>query len=88
MPDQPALEDRIDKLEARNRRVEGDKGWETSWTRRLSIMLLTYVTVVFYLHFVIHIDPWVNALVPVIGYFMSTLTIALLKKRWLDNHEK
>lgn len=75
---------RLEKLEARNARVEGDKAWETSWIRRLSIMLLTYVVVVFYLRFVVHINPWINALVPVIGFFLSTLTIALLKARWLQ----
>jgi hypothetical protein len=73
---------RIEKLESRNKRVESDKAWETSWTRRLSIMLLTYIVVVFYLRFVVHIDPWINALVPVIGFFLSTLTISLLKEKW------
>ncbi|HEY5442617.1 MAG TPA: hypothetical protein VIJ68_03700 [Candidatus Saccharimonadales bacterium] len=77
------LEERVAKLEARNRRVEGDKAWEVSWARRLSIMLLIYITIVFYLHFVIHINPWVNGLVPVIGYFVSTFTVSLLKRRWL-----
>ena len=77
------LAQRVEQLEARNRRVEGDKGWETSWTRRLSIMALTYCTVAFYLHFVVHIKPWINALVPVIGYFLSTVTIQQLKRRWL-----
>jgi hypothetical protein len=81
-----SLEERVELLESRNRRVEGDKGWETSWTRRLSIMALTYTIVVFYLHFVVHIDPWVNALVPVIGYFFSTLTVSRLKKYWLRRH--
>ena len=66
------LLERIENLEARNKRVEGDKAWETSWTRRLSIMLLTYLVVVFYLHFVVHISPLINALVPVIGFFLST----------------
>jgi Na+/H+ antiporter NhaD/arsenite permease-like protein len=78
------LQKRIEKLEARNSRVEGDKAWETSWFRRLSIMVLTYLVVVFYLHFVVHIDPWVNALVPVIGFGASTLTLTLLKQRWLE----
>jgi len=78
------LEDRVARLEARNQRVEGDKAWETSWLRRGSIMILTYLTVVFYLHFVIHIDPWINALVPVIGYTFSTLTISRLKTWWLQ----
>lgn len=74
---------RVERLEARNKRVEGDKAWEISWARRISIMLLTYLVVAFYLHFVVHISPWVNALVPVIGYCASTLTISLFKKRWV-----
>jgi hypothetical protein len=86
MSRQLTLDKRIEQLEARNRRVEGDKGWETSWTRRLSIMLATYVTVAAYLHFVIHIKPWINALVPVIGYTFSTLTLPQIKKRWLSKH--
>ena len=78
------LEERVEKLEARNQRVEGDKAWETSWLRRLSIMVLIYFTVVFYLRFVIHISPWINGLVPVIGYFLSTFTVGFLKKHWLS----
>lgn len=74
---------RVQKLEARNQRVESDKSWETSWTRRLSIMLLTYTVVATYLHFVVHISPWINALVPVIGFLLSTLTLSAVKKLWL-----
>lgn len=78
-----SIEDRLAVIEARNKKVEADKAWETSWTRRLSIMALTYVVVVAYLYFVVHIDPWVNALVPVIGFFLSTVTIEFIKKRWV-----
>jgi hypothetical protein len=74
---------RIERLEARNKRVEADKAWETSWVRRLTIMVLTYLVVVFYLHFIVHINPWINALVPVIGFFLSTLTVTLLKRYWV-----
>lgn len=80
------LRERIEKLEARNKRVEADKAWETSWLRRLSIAILTYLVVVCYLRFVVHINPWINALVPVIGFTLSTLTISLLKQAWLKHH--
>lgn len=83
-----SLEERVEKLEARNRRVEADKAWETSWMRRIAIMVLIYITIVFYLHFVIHINPWINGLVPVIGYFVSTLTISRLKNNWQDRNSK
>lgn len=78
------LEGRLAEIESRNARVEGDKAWETSWTRRISIMVLTYVVVCVYLQFVVKIDPWINALVPVIGFLLSTLTLSLLKQYWLE----
>jgi hypothetical protein len=82
------VEERLAQIEERNRRVEDDKAWEVSWTRRLSIMILTYLVVVIYLQFVVHISPWINALVPVIGFFLSTLTVSLLKSYWLRNRQR
>lgn len=82
------LEARVEQIEQRNKRVEVDKAWETSWTRRLSIAALTYLVVVAYLHFVIHIDPWLNALVPVVGFLLSTLTISYVKKLWVAKREQ
>lgn len=35
------IEERIKKIEDRNKRVELDKKWETSWTRRICIMIIT-----------------------------------------------
>ena len=40
------LEERVKKIEERNKRVELDKSWETSWTRKISIMILTYIIVI------------------------------------------
>jgi hypothetical protein len=81
---QPSIERRLEALERRNDRVDGDKAWETSLARKVAIATLTYLVVVSYLHFVIGIDPWLNALVPVFGYLLSTLTIGLLKRAWLS----
>lgn len=79
-----SIEERIAILENRNKRVEGDKAWETSVVRRVAIAILTYLTVAAYLHFVVRIDPWLNALVPVVGFLLSTLTIDALKRYWLS----
>ena len=79
------VEERLAIIERRNKKVESDKAWETSWTRRISIMLLTYLVVVAYLHFVVHIDPWINAIVPVIGFLLSTLTVQVVKGIWSKN---
>lgn len=81
----PQIIQRLEALEERNRRVDGDKAWETSIARRIAIMILTYLVVVCYLSFVVHINPWINGFVPVLGYLLSTLTLSVLKKRWLSN---
>lgn len=82
------LEKRITALEERNARVEADKAWETSLVRKVAIAGLTYLVVASYLHFVVRIDPWLNAIVPVVGYLLSTLTIGLLKRAWLSRRER
>jgi hypothetical protein len=82
-----SIEARLKVIEERNARVESDKAWETSWTRKIGIAVLTYAVVVVYLRYVVHIDPWINALVPVIGFLLSTLTISVLKKYW-QSHRK
>lgn len=83
MKPEKSLAERVTALEARNTRVESDKAWETSWIRRVAIMVLTYLTVVAYFHFVLRVEPWLNALLPVIGFALSTLTVAILKNLWL-----
>lgn len=77
---------RLELIEARNGRVEDDKAWETSWVRRLSLTTFIYVVIAVYLRLVIHIDPWINALVPVIGFLLSTTTLSLFKRLWLKHH--
>ncbi len=81
-----STEERLAALESRNKKVEADKAWETSWARRITIMVLTYFIVVAYLYFVVHIDPWINAIVPVIGFLLLTLTIQFIKNLWLRKH--
>ena len=79
------LEQRITALEERNKKVEQDKAWETSNSRKLTIIILTYLAVVLYFKYILHITPWLNALVPVIGFVFSTLTVGFVKSRWLNS---
>jgi hypothetical protein len=79
-------EQRLRAVESRNRRVEGDKAWETSWTRRLVISVLTYLVVLAYNAAIGGQRPFLTALVPVAGFLLSTLTIPLIKCRWLAHH--
>ena len=76
------LEKRLEAIEKRNKKVELDKAWETSWTRRLSIAALTYVVIVIYLVFIDNDKPYINALVPVVGFILSTLALSWIKDIW------
>ena len=77
------LEKRVKDIEDRNKRVELDKSWETSWTRRICIMLLTYIIVVIYQLLIREYDNiLLTSLVPVIGFTLSTLSLKLVRKFW------
>ena len=77
------LEKRIDLIEKRNKRVETDKAWETSWTRKICIMILTYIIVVIYSYIVRNYDNvLLSSLVPVIGFTLSTLSLGIIRKIW------
>ncbi len=77
------LEKRIATIEERNERVEKDKAWETSVARKLVVLGLTYLVIGTYLHSTGLADPWLNAIVPALGFFLSTLTLGLLKNLWM-----
>ena len=76
------LEKEISAIKNRNKRVEIDKAWETSLTRKIILIIFTYIAIGLYLQ-VIQIDkPWLNAIVPTLGFFLSTLTLPFFKKIW------
>ena len=83
------LEKRISDIEARNKRVELDKRWETSFTRRFSICVLTYIVVLFFSYFInTGNNIFLSSLVPVIGFTLSTLSVGLIRKIWLNVIDK
>ncbi len=79
------IESELQKLQDRNLRVELDKAWERSLTRRGFIAFVTYFVAVLWLHFINEMDIWVKAVVPVFGYILSTLSIPILKSIWVKN---
>jgi hypothetical protein len=79
------IEERIRKIEERNARVESDKAWETSYTRRGLLILFTYLAIGFYLQAIAIPYPWLNAIVPAFAFMLSTLTIPFFKKLWLKH---
>lgn len=79
----PTLEQRIADLEARNKKVELDKKWETSAVRRILLMVFTYVSVAFYFLAIGIENPFLSAVVPTVGFLLSTLTLPFFKRLWM-----
>jgi hypothetical protein len=75
----------IDSLKERNARVEADKAWETSWTRRIAIAFTTYIVLTIYMAFLGIDRYYLHGIIPAVGYFFSTLTLPFLKSFWLAN---
>lgn len=76
-------EQEIENIKERNKKVELDKSWETSWTRKICIMILTYVVVIIYSYLIKRYDNiLLSSLVPVIGFTLSTLSLKYVRKIW------
>lgn len=81
--DESVLE-RIERIEERNSRVEVEKAWEVSWTRFWSNTAATYLTMNLLLFSIGAPYPPVQALVPTVGYGLSTLSIPYVRRWWME----
>lgn len=79
------IEERLQKIEDRNKKVETDKAWETSWTRRGLLILFTYLSIAIYLWIIKIENPLLNAIVPAVAFMISTLSMPFFKRLWLRN---
>ena len=76
------LDLRISAIEARNRRVELEKAWEVSFTRKVSIVALTYLVMVLVFWSLDNEKYALNAIVPTLGFFLSTVSLPRIKAWW------
>jgi len=77
------LEIEIQALKERNQRVESEKAWETSYVRTFSIALVTYVIAAVVLS-VIGVENYLlAALMPTLGYMLSTLSLPVVRRWWI-----
>ena len=77
------LEKEINDIKLRNKRVELDKKWETSFARRICICILTYIVVIVYSYLTRKIDNiFLSSLIPVIGFTLSTFSLKLIRTIW------
>jgi hypothetical protein len=78
------LETEIKNIKKRNQRVEADKAWETSITRKLLIFILTYIVIAVFLWSANVENPLFNSIVPAVAFVLSTLTLPFVKKYWIN----
>ena len=77
------LEKNVEEILERNKRVELDKKWETSTTRKVCIAILTYIVVIIYSFLISKTsNVFLGSLVPVIGFLLSTLSLKAVRKVW------
>ncbi|PIQ72143.1 hypothetical protein COY13_01790 [Candidatus Roizmanbacteria bacterium CG_4_10_14_0_2_um_filter_36_35] len=76
------LEKEILKIKERNKKVETDKAWETSITRKVLLFIFTYLAIGLYINAIGVEKPWLNAIVPSLGFLLSTLTLPFFKNLW------
>ena len=81
------LEQEVQSIKERNQKVEIDKAWEVSVTRRIFIALLTYGIAYIWLVWIGEAQPGLKSFVPALGYILSTLSIPLIKKIWVKNQK-
>lgn len=77
------LQKEISEIKKRNLRVEADKAWETSLFRKILITILTYIVIVIFFLVSGLPEPFTNAMVPTLGFVLSTLTVPIFKKYWV-----
>jgi hypothetical protein len=81
------LEERVSKIEKRNKKVERDKKWETSTFRKIIIAILTYGVIVIFFYAAKLSKPLINSIVPTVGFILSTLSLNIFKKIWEKRNE-
>ena len=77
------VEKRLTAIEQRNKKVELDKAWETSLSRKIIIAVLTYITIVLFFLIAQLPKPFVNSIVPAAAFVLSTLSLPFFKKLWI-----
>ena len=89
------MEDRIKKIEEeiilvkdRNKKVEINKAWEISRIRALSRLGITYVFASIALYVIGANNFLLGAIIPTLGYFLSTQSLPFIKKWWTKNYIK
>lgn len=76
------LEKDVKEIKERNKRVEVDKLWETSFTRKILLVILTYIVIVLFFFVAGLPKPFMNSIIPAMAFVLSTLTLPIFRQLW------
>lgn len=82
------IQEELQAIKERNRRVEADKAWETSLSRKALILVTTYLVASLALYVIGVPNFYLGAIIPTLGFFLSTLSFPAVKKWWIKKHLK
>jgi hypothetical protein len=82
------IEKELQNIKERNARVEADKAWEMSLCRKGLVLATTYIVVSLVLYSLGTPDFYLGAIIPTIGFFLSTLTFSFIKHWWVARYVK
>ena len=77
------IEKELETIKERNKRVEADKAWERSSFRIGTVCVITYLTASVVLFMIGVKDFYLAALIPTVGFFLSTLSLPVVKRWWI-----
>ncbi len=80
------IQQTLAQLQARNKRVEADKAWETSRFRIGTILVITYVIAALVLYILGVERYYLSALIPTIGFLLSTMSLPIIKRYWIKKY--
>lgn len=82
MSDLERVQKDIEEIKQRNKSVEADKSWERSYMRRIVLMVFTYLILSIYMAAIEISKPWLNSIVPTVGFLLSTLSLPWFRRIW------
>eukprot|EP01041_Mallomonas_annulata_P010035 gene10035-20897_t len=77
------LKEFMQQLKSRNSMKDKSKKFEGSWTRIGVIMAITYGTLTLYMTLIGVNEPFLNAVVPALGFNLSTWSLPHVKTLWI-----
>jgi hypothetical protein len=78
------FEEEIRAIKERNLRVEADKAWETSMSRRLILGAATYLVALYFLILIEVPNPVLAAAVPAAAFLLQQYSMPFIKRLWVQ----